>query len=354
MEKDYDIIIMGAGPAGCFAGILLAEKFNVLIIEKRELPREKPCSGVLIKKSVDLLKKHIGHIPESVMCSPIKTTGLTVVTTDNSYDFLDEGLNIHRKKFDYWLACEAKKRGVTILDNTNIKSIDSSDFITIQYKENKRTITIKSKILLACDGINGNSRKLMGLPSQKKMITYQKFYNGGIDMDKARFYAYTDPRFSDFDAWVNYKDDMIIVGVISNTITKAKEFHLNFLGELATNKNLQVSKEIRDEIWCLPIIDKEYASLLSSKRVFFCGEVAGILNPFGEGISGAFTSAIELSKSCLEFKDDLDNIRGIEELYKHNMKSELEYMIRQWEYIKSISKEFKENRIFRESHERVI
>ena len=51
------MIVVGAGPAGCTASKLLAEKgYKILQVEKFRMP-SKSCSGVLIKKSMELVKR---------------------------------------------------------------------------------------------------------------------------------------------------------------------------------------------------------------------------------------------------------------------------------------------------------
>ena len=95
----YDVIVVGAGPAGCTAAKALAEKgYKVLLVEKFKMPRYKSCSGVLIKKSMELVKSYFGEdVPESAMCTPTENRGI-IFTNDagKEYRFEQEGLNVWR------------------------------------------------------------------------------------------------------------------------------------------------------------------------------------------------------------------------------------------------------------------
>lgn len=47
---DYDIVIIGAGPAGCTLACLIADKYKVAVIDpKTDSPDsfKKPCGGLL-------------------------------------------------------------------------------------------------------------------------------------------------------------------------------------------------------------------------------------------------------------------------------------------------------------------
>ena len=74
----YDVLVVGAGPAGSTAAKILAESgYKVMLAEKFKMPRYKSCSGQLIKKSLDLIVKYFGEsVPESVTCAPMENRGM--------------------------------------------------------------------------------------------------------------------------------------------------------------------------------------------------------------------------------------------------------------------------------------
>ncbi len=56
-KHSFDVIVIGAGPAGSTAAYLLASKgFKVLILDKSTFPRDKLCGGLLTWKTVKLLE----------------------------------------------------------------------------------------------------------------------------------------------------------------------------------------------------------------------------------------------------------------------------------------------------------
>lgn len=339
----YDVIIVGAGPAGCMTAILLSDVFNVLIIERQKLPRSKSCSGILIEKSVKLIREYVGEIPEYVQCIPRKTTGLSVTTSSDTFDFSDNGLNIIRAEFDYWLTKEAQKKEAEVIEEANISGIRRGKNITVEVYQGQDVRELETKLLIACDGINGCSRRLLGVVKQKKVITYQKFYKGTIDMDATKFYAYTSPEFSKYDAWINSKDGMLVIGVIAEKKTEAQHYHEKFIEFLIKTKNLRISREVDEEIWFLPLVVPEPDLVFNNDNIFFAGEAAGLLNPFGEGISLALSSAIALAGSCKMHKHKLSQYDSIADGYKNLMSKELAYMKRQWDFLMRFAPEFQHN-----------
>ncbi len=50
----YDVVVVGAGPAGSTIAKIVAERgFKVLVLEKYTLDREKPCGGAISNRVVE-------------------------------------------------------------------------------------------------------------------------------------------------------------------------------------------------------------------------------------------------------------------------------------------------------------
>lgn len=124
------MVVVGAGLAGCTASKVLVEKgYKVLLVEKFKMPRYKSCSGVLIKKSMKLVKTYFGEdVPESAMCTPTENRGM-IFTNDvgKEYRFEQEGLNVWRSHFDGWLAKKAKVSGAEVRDGVAALSFTEKD-----------------------------------------------------------------------------------------------------------------------------------------------------------------------------------------------------------------------------------
>jgi flavin-dependent dehydrogenase len=337
MFEDADIAIVGAGPSGCIAACLLAGRFRVLLLERHHLPRAKSCSGVLVRKSVDLLERHIGRIPDAVLCTPQSTTGLTVVTTNRRFDFPDGGLNVTRSAFDCWLAREAHMRGARLVEGAVLTGL-SSDGLGVVFRRDGKECSCRARLVVACDGVNGVCRRVSGLEPLRKVVTFQKYYDARIDMDPGRFYAFTSPDFSRYDAWLNSKDGAVVVGSIASSRVYAERYQGVFAKYLEGSMNLRIQRELHSEFWTLPLVKQGFVASLFHGGVFFCGEAAGLLNPFGEGMSIGMGSAVAMAEACADV--GLADRVSLQESYKACMSEELAYMKRQWDYVRQLSPEF--------------
>jgi len=124
MDKEYDIVVVGAGPAGSTVAREAAKKgCRVLLIEKRrEIGVPKRCGEGL---TMSAIKKGDIKVDNSWVCQ--ETRGARVFAPNGKYVEVDykrtEGYVIDRKKFDKWLALKAADAGARVEVGTRAVSL---------------------------------------------------------------------------------------------------------------------------------------------------------------------------------------------------------------------------------------
>ncbi|MDO8870766.1 MAG: NAD(P)/FAD-dependent oxidoreductase [Methanobacteriaceae archaeon] len=325
----YDVIVIGVGPAGCMAAKKTAEAgLNVLLVEKKSLPREKSCSGILIQKSIKVVEKEFGKIPERIFSQPVLNQGIIITNEEGQvYPYQSEGYNIWRNTFDEWLALNAEKAGAELRTSTKVMGCEEKeDHVLVQLED----YTEKARWVIACDGAGSRIKRNILEVDGDYIITYQTFCRGLIDLGSAFFHAFLDTSLSQYDAWFNVKDDYLVIGVGVKDSSKMKEYHANFVSYLESNFNLKIESVEKEETGLMPHIRSGFNVDLGKGRLLFAGEAANLLNPIGEGISIALASGYCAGEAVIGGSDVLKG-------YNDALQGEIDYMVRQWRFLGNIS-----------------
>ncbi|AXV39851.1 NAD(P)/FAD-dependent oxidoreductase [Methanobacterium sp. BAmetb5] len=333
----YDVLVIGAGPAGCMAAKKSADAgYDVLLVDKMDLPREKSCSGILIQKSVQMVEAEFGKIPETTFSHPQINRGIVVNTEEGkTFRFESEGYNVWRNLFDQHLALKAEEAGVELKTARAISSREKDNGVTVKFKDREE----EARVVIACDGVRSTIKKniLVASNNTNPIITYQTFCRGNVDLEVDFFHAFLNPELSQYDAWFNVKDDYLIMGVGVQDPSLMKTYHSRFLSFLKTNHNAQIDSIVKEEVGIMPHITPEFQVDLGKGRVFFAGDAANLLNPLGEGISSALASGYLAAHAIKSGDNPEDKLNT----YKNSMEENIAYMIRQWKFLGGISTRFR-------------
>ena len=126
MHRNYDVIIVGGGPAGATLAYELARRgIVVLVIEKARLPRYKCCAGGLTVKAAKLLGTNVDALVDDAISSIIVT-----FAGDSPYrgDYGETIIyTVTREKLDHALVKRADEAGAYILQGLEARGIEFWD-----------------------------------------------------------------------------------------------------------------------------------------------------------------------------------------------------------------------------------
>ncbi|MEM5866501.1 MAG: NAD(P)/FAD-dependent oxidoreductase [Candidatus Aenigmatarchaeota archaeon] len=155
--KDFDVVIIGGGPAGCRTGEKIAKKgYEVLILEEHpKIGEPVQCTGLVSKK--------IGKIPKKLISNRIKRARFFCGKEYFEVESKEDMLVIDRKGYDAWLAERAEDAGCKIMTSSRFLDFKNSFVITNKSK-------FKTKLLIGADGPNSSVAKVNGIKLPEKIL----------------------------------------------------------------------------------------------------------------------------------------------------------------------------------------
>jgi len=121
----YDVVVVGAGPAGSTAARALAlGGARVCLVDKARFPRPKPCGGALSPRTL----RHLPHGVEDVVRSQIRRAVFTF-QSGKPFEVVSAtpmGYMVCREEFDTWLKAGAEAAGVFVREGVAVRTIEQT------------------------------------------------------------------------------------------------------------------------------------------------------------------------------------------------------------------------------------
>lgn len=162
---EYDVIVIGAGPAGSMAARFAAEQgISVLMLEKdRDVGYPVRCGEAISRAGVEEFipvdKKFIASIIKRFSLTAPNGKEVTIGFGD------DEGFVLERRIFDYELAKTAACAGAEILTRAYVNGLlfEDGKVSGVKYEFRGETFEVRSKLVIAADGVESRAARWAGL-----------------------------------------------------------------------------------------------------------------------------------------------------------------------------------------------
>ncbi|SHM74704.1 geranylgeranyl reductase family [Cyclobacterium lianum] len=313
----FDMVVTGSGPAGAMAAYTAASRqMKVLILEKETLPRYKTCGGGLVYRARTRLPFDISPAVQREFFE------LEVFFEHASHYFSAKRTDpiismVMRDEFDALLVKKAREKGAQVMENTRLEQLKTTKSeVLLQTSVGE----IKTRYLIAADGILSPAAKMAGWTESRKLIPALEYE---VSVGEEDFERLSRKVRFDVDAvpygyaWCFPKKNHLSLGV---ACLKKQKINLKALYE-AYLKKLQIGEILSSTAHGFQIPIGHRVTNFSNGPVFLVGDAAGFADPLtAEGISNALLSG-ELAASAI--CDNFDQTTHANLAYKKKLQEKL-------------------------------
>jgi len=299
----YDVVVVGAGPAGSTASKFLSEQgIKTAIIDKCQFPRRKSCGGGLTAKVLENFR----YIDNDRFIDTYCYGGILYSKSLNHLNIRSDRpiiAMVRREKFDHELLKDSIEQGTTHIEKKKINDITIKEDEVRLYGE--KGFTISSKYVIGADGVWSKIAERTGLRANNTSFgisLYNEYELPKRTIEKhflKDHYGHLHLKFNGIPGygWVFPKKNHLNIGIgIADSALFKNEFsyrlrdvyndYFNLLKkEKIIPKNLKIG-DIKGGTLPHHPLKRTYTD-----RVLLCGDAAGLINPLtGEGIDYAMYS----------------------------------------------------------------
>lgn len=306
MSDEFDVIICGAGPAGCTAALALGSSgLRVALIDKESSPGKKVCGDAIpayVPKVLNTINPVYSKAFES-LTPKVKVNTCRIVAPNERFldlKYPEYGNICKRIIFDSFLfELAGKQPNLSILMETRIRDvIVSNDKAIITTEKNEG---LKARLVIGCDGAHSIIRRKLTderIDPSHCSTAVRAYFNNVSGMQPETFELHFLKDYLPGYFWIfPLPDDQANVGIgmpsdiISRKRINLKMEMLRIIESVPYLKRRFSDSAIEGEIrgHLLPLGSHKVTT--SGNRFMLCGDAASLVDPAtGAGIGQAMVS----------------------------------------------------------------
>jgi geranylgeranyl reductase family protein len=291
MANDFDVAIVGAGPAGAWAAYRLASAGARVAIVDGSHPREKPCGGGLSARALELLQPVVERLPASIDASRARFTasGMTAPVTLRARESRGPALAItSRRELDAALLQAAEQSGAHHVPHRVLGFERRNGGWNVETDSQQLT----ASWLIGADGANSLVRRRVATAFSRRDLSVASgyFVHGRTSADIDIEFTIDPPGY----LWSFPRPDHLAVGICGQAdATSSARLFDAARRWIAANASAADGSLTRYS-WPIPSLTAEALrdQKASGDRWILVGDAAGLVDPITrEGIFFALQSA---------------------------------------------------------------
>lgn len=287
MKNIYDIIIVGAGPAGSIAARYAAEQgVSVLMLEKdRDVGYPVRCGEAISKPGVE---EFIASDDKWIAAKISKFSFNAPDGSEVVIDFGEAGYVLDRRIFDYELARTAAEAGTHIITRAYVNGLlfDIDGKVNgVKYEYQGEQKEVFAKVVIAADGVESRVGRWAGLETHidfRDMESAVQITAANIPVDQNTLYFYFGKDVAPNGYfWIFPKGhNKANIGLGVSGIIGKKKSAQSFLNDFMNRHypNAPVLTTIAGGVPCSITLDK-----ISGPGIMLIGDAARQVNPLSGG-----------------------------------------------------------------------